>query len=410
MEDVASKPHEPGLARLAANAASRIAHPALPGIPAGGPAQRRARLLTAMLVTLILLALAALVLVVVVNPAGSPRRDEYGVLIGAVLLLLVAALALNLAARCELAAALTVGCALLAPWGAALLDPRVQHGDFVPLTYVVVPILLSGILLSARVTAVVSAAQVAALLLFASLAAIAAPINWPSLCTVVVFVAVLSIVATLMNAKDLEQILCQNRQLEESEARLREQSVRDHVSGLFNRRYLEETLERELNRAARTQTGLGIIMLDLDRFKELNDRYGHSAGDEVLRRLGELLNSSLRFADIACRYGGDEFVLSCPRLHGRWHRSAPRSCAGMPAHSSCRSWAGRCPPFRCRWAFRSSPKTAPRPQPCWRPATSRSIEPRPPAETASRRRTPASTEPSLASGQRLTLTLGKGAQ
>jgi diguanylate cyclase (GGDEF)-like protein len=265
-----------------------------------------------MLVTLILLALAALVLVVVVNPAGSPRRGEYGVLIGAVLLLLVAALALNLAARYHLAAALTVGCAMLAPWGAALLDPRVQHGDFVPLTYVVVPILLSGILLSARVTAVVSAAQVAALLLFASLAAIAAPINWPSLCTVVVFVAVLSIVATLMNARDLEQILCQNRQLEESEARLREQSVRDHVSGLFNRRYLEETLERELHRAARAQTGLGIIMLDLDRFKELNDRYGHAAGDEVLRRLGDLLNSSLRFADIACRYGGDEFVLILP--------------------------------------------------------------------------------------------------
>ena len=265
-----------------------------------------------MLVTLILLALAALVLVLVVNPAGSARRSEYGVLIGAVLLLLVAALALNLAARYQLAAALTVSCAMLAPWGAALLDPRVQHGDFVPLTYVVVPILLSGILLSARITAVVSAVQVAALVLFASLAAIAAPINWPSLCTVVVFVAVLSIVATLMNARDLEQILCQNRQLEESEARLREQSVRDHVSGLFNRRYLEETLERELHRAARTETGLGIIMLDLDRFKELNDRHGHAAGDEVLRRLGELLNSSLRFADIACRYGGDEFVLILP--------------------------------------------------------------------------------------------------
>ncbi len=83
-------------------------------------------------------------------------------------------------------------------------------------------------------------------------------------------------------------------------------------SGLFNRRYLEETLERELHRAARNETSLGIVMMDVDRFKELNDRFGHAAGDEVLRGMGALLKSSLRFADIACRYGGDEFTLILP--------------------------------------------------------------------------------------------------
>jgi diguanylate cyclase (GGDEF)-like protein len=268
--------------------------------------------LTALLTTLILLAVIALILVIAVDPAGSPRRGEYGVLIAGTILVLAGAFALNRAGRYQLAAALTVACAVAAPWASALLDPRVHRGDFVPLTYVVVPILLSGVLLSSRVTAIVSAAQIAGLFVFAATVQNTAPINWPSLCTLVLFVAALSIVASRMDRMDLDQIVRQNAQLEESEALLREQSVRDHVSGLFNRRYLEETLERELHRAARNETSLGIIMMDVDRFKELNDRFGHAAGDEVLRRMGTLLKSGLRFADIACRYGGDEFTLILP--------------------------------------------------------------------------------------------------
>lgn len=93
---------------------------------------------------------------------------------------------------------------------------------------------------------------------------------------------------------------------------LRELSVRDPLTGLFNRRYLEETLSRELWRAARSQHSVGIIMLDIDHFKRLNDTYGHSGGDAVLRELGELLNKHVRGSDIACRYGGEEFTLILP--------------------------------------------------------------------------------------------------
>jgi diguanylate cyclase (GGDEF)-like protein len=93
---------------------------------------------------------------------------------------------------------------------------------------------------------------------------------------------------------------------------LRNQAIRDCLTGLYNRRYLEETLERELSRAKRKDKPLGIIMLDLDRFKQLNDTYGHEAGDHVLRTLGDLLQSHVRASDIACRYGGEEFVLILP--------------------------------------------------------------------------------------------------
>jgi diguanylate cyclase (GGDEF)-like protein/PAS domain S-box-containing protein len=93
---------------------------------------------------------------------------------------------------------------------------------------------------------------------------------------------------------------------------LRQQSIRDPLTGLFNRRYLEETFERELRRAERKGESLGIIMLDVDRFKTFNDTHGHEAGDALLKALGGVLKESVRAEDVACRYGGEEFTLLLP--------------------------------------------------------------------------------------------------
>ncbi|MGB7022247.1 MAG: GGDEF domain-containing protein, partial [Candidatus Acidiferrales bacterium] len=90
---------------------------------------------------------------------------------------------------------------------------------------------------------------------------------------------------------------------------LRSQSIRDAVTGLFNRRYLDETLPREIHRASRDEKNLGLIMCDLDSFKAFNDTYGHAAGDSLLKAFGDLVGKVVRAGDIACRYGGDEFVL-----------------------------------------------------------------------------------------------------
>ena len=93
---------------------------------------------------------------------------------------------------------------------------------------------------------------------------------------------------------------------------LRSQSIRDPLTGWFNRRYMEETLEREISRAARNRRPLAVIMLDVDNFKQLNDAYGHEAGDLALQNLCETLKSHVRNEDVACRLGGDEFVLVLP--------------------------------------------------------------------------------------------------
>lgn len=95
---------------------------------------------------------------------------------------------------------------------------------------------------------------------------------------------------------------------------LQELAVRDSLTGLYNRRYLDETLEREVSRARREGNPLSLVMLDIDYFKRVNDTYGHQVGDEALRMLAKTLLSDVRTEDVACRYGGEEFLILLPNM------------------------------------------------------------------------------------------------
>jgi diguanylate cyclase (GGDEF)-like protein/PAS domain S-box-containing protein len=115
----------------------------------------------------------------------------------------------------------------------------------------------------------------------------------------------------LQKAHKLLQI--QVRTIEDLRAKLKEQVIRDPLTGLFNRRYLEETLGRELARAKREGFPIGMVMIDIDHFKQVNDSHGHKAGDLILQALGRLLLGGIRAGDIAYRYGGEEFLLILPQ-------------------------------------------------------------------------------------------------
>ncbi|HEX7832652.1 MAG TPA: diguanylate cyclase [Thermoanaerobaculia bacterium] len=93
---------------------------------------------------------------------------------------------------------------------------------------------------------------------------------------------------------------------------LRMRAVRDPLTGLFNRRYMEETLLRELLRGERAHLPVGIIIADVDHFKRFNDTYGHAGGDALLRQLARVMERVFRESDVVCRYGGEEFVIVSP--------------------------------------------------------------------------------------------------
>lgn len=106
-----------------------------------------------------------------------------------------------------------------------------------------------------------------------------------------------------------EQLRLQLAEIEKLQSILQEQAIQDPLTGLYNRRYMEEALKQEFARAQRENQPFSIIMLDMDNLKALNDQHGHAVGDQALKKLGMLLKSMTRREDIACRYGGDEFLV-----------------------------------------------------------------------------------------------------
>ncbi|MBU6391698.1 MAG: diguanylate cyclase [Planctomycetes bacterium] len=106
--------------------------------------------------------------------------------------------------------------------------------------------------------------------------------------------------------------------LEDSYNKLEELSITDKLTNLYNRRYFDEALEREVLRARRLQHALSLLFIDIDKFKHFNDTYGHPEGDKVLQRLGQIIKERARNGvDVACRYGGEEFVVLLPEIAGR---------------------------------------------------------------------------------------------
>jgi diguanylate cyclase (GGDEF)-like protein len=101
-------------------------------------------------------------------------------------------------------------------------------------------------------------------------------------------------------------------EIENLHDQLREEAIRDGLTRLFNRRYMEETLDREISRGEREPHPISVVMMDVDLFKSINDGFGHQAGDVVLQTLGAMLLENTRISDIACRYGGDEMLVVMP--------------------------------------------------------------------------------------------------
>ncbi len=121
-------------------------------------------------------------------------------------------------------------------------------------------------------------------------------------------------IATRELEKANKTLLQKLDEIEKLQIQLHEQAIRDPLTGLFNRRFFDEYFSTELIRSIRTNTPISLLMVDIDHFKSVNDRFGHDVGDQVLQMLGEILKSMFRKSDVSCRFGGEEFLVLLPGL------------------------------------------------------------------------------------------------
>lgn len=260
----------------------------------------RPALLKKMLPFMLGIVIVALLAVQLPLSYHNPDTTAYTILLGSLLGMLLVSMQALRKDHYLVSASLTVAVAFLGTWGSFLINSQSLLCDFFPLVYVSGSIIIASIFMPQTLTLVFIAANGLLLVLVVLKTPLLQTQNWPSFFIFILFVALISTIASSLIRSQVQQ--------------LQDLSIRDHLTGLFNRRYFEETLESKLRREHHGDSSVGIILLDIDHFKKFNDTYGHDAGDAVLI---ELANLMLRHFDISinvCRYGGDEFAILLPKV------------------------------------------------------------------------------------------------
>ena len=237
----------------------------------------------------------SLVLLLLVTPPGAYERQAYTFLIGVMAIFSVFAYYFNKKGKYNFSSVLTLLIALIGAWGSIIIDFQDGFQSFFPLVYLTVPVAFSSLLFPVIFTVVLSATQFIVLIIVVFSSPQLLANDWESFLAYVLIVSVLSIVANYIIRLQLKQF--------------KESSITDHLTGLFNRRYFEETLASKIRRKTLKDPDFGVVLIDIDRFKSYNDNYGHNTGDLLLALMGQFLLENVGLHDIVCRYGGDEFVL-----------------------------------------------------------------------------------------------------
>ena len=262
------------------------------------------RLLYYIQITSIIFTLLAVGVILLFTPARE--KLAYVLISGGTCTLLCATLYLNLTGRYQVALWGTVVLMFIGPWVSIAYELLHVSGDFVPMVYLVIPIQITALVMQVKPMYWMAALQTLALAVLLLLAPAHNSFNWISMVCFVFIASMLSTITNYVLHKQFDRMKQSRNALERSERRLRDISVRDPLTGLYNRRHMDEAFA---DLFMEPNTVFSLVMVDVDHFKTINDTYGHSCGDEIIQRVSGILTAAIRKYDMACRYGGDEFLL-----------------------------------------------------------------------------------------------------
>ena len=245
---------------------------------------------------------AVLVYLVFLSPVNTQSLQGYKILLASETVLVLIAILFILRGKYALSSNFFILVTMIGPWWAAFMDPTVLRGNLFPLLYTVIPVLFSGFFSSALVTVAVGLINFIGLGLFTFKGGFDMSAGASSLLFFVLFISAFSLIFNIEDQKNQRIITEQVKDLEEL-------AVRDPLTGLNNRRFLFEFMEKEIARLKRKKEPLSLLIFDIDDFKSVNDTCGHSGGDAALLSVAESLRNQFRQSDIICRYGGDEFLI-----------------------------------------------------------------------------------------------------
>lgn len=254
--------------------------------------------------SLLMLLTVTAVLVLFLTPLGG--RFFYLALVLVSLSTIAVCYWFNLTGRYAHALNGTILIMFITPWASILYESVTQSGDVIPMIFVIIPIQIAALFLATKSMLVISGVQTAAVMANIIFSQSKGDYNWVSIVCYVFIASLLGSVTSYLIRTQYDKLLMSKEELALNQEKLRDMSIHDALSGVYNRRYMDEILDL-LTRTP--DQHFAVLMIDIDHFKSVNDKCGHSKGDFIIQTIAATLKSVTRKNDIVCRYGGDEFLV-----------------------------------------------------------------------------------------------------
>ncbi len=245
------------------------------------------------------------ILIILFLSINLPNKRLYIPLLIFLLLLSLIALFLNDKGKYKSSLTLTISIFLIGVWIPIYIDAYLTSNDLIPFVYLSLAIYMSAYFLTARITIFITVVQIIFLVYLIKKNPYLYVQNWISLIVFIVFIALISIINSIIRNR---QIFIIDSQKE----KLYWQARKDPLTGIYNRLFMEEFINDEFPNFINEKKDFGLIIIDIDDFKSINDTFGHFLGDQVIKQICNLILSKIRLTDVFCRLGGDEFILIAP--------------------------------------------------------------------------------------------------